>query len=830
MYFCAYILQNRHSFNEKPKYRQPQHNTVEMNDKTIITFFLLFIVCISTQAQSYKISGYIREAGSRESLVGATVLDIHTQQGAASNSYGFYSLTLPSGKVSLQSSYIGYESKAISFELKKDTVIQIFLNSLSTELDEVVVRSNRSNLENVRLGAISVPVTQLTGMPSLLGEVDIMKSMQMLPGVQSTDEGKSDFSVRGGSPDQNLIILDGIPVYNTNHVFGFLSIFNADAIKSVNLYKAGFPARFGGRLSSVVDIRTDDGNMERLHGSASIGLISMKASLEGPIIKNKTTFNLSYRRTYIDLFMDKILDRLRKMDEDISEKDDYNFYFYDLNAKLQHKFSDKSTAFLMFYNGQDKLTTQYDTREGSSGYLNTISNQDWKWGSTLAAAKWNYIFSGNLFLNTTLAYNRYMYKTDFRKNYTIYNYDSEEEEQHSNISMDYNSGITDYSFTADLDYIPSPKHYIRMGTAYTFHNFNPEIVSQQAEAGKENVVNFNNGNRVYAHELALYAEDEWSVTPRFKVNPGIRFSMFNVQGKAYAGIDPRLSLSYLINNKLSVKAGYAGMKQYIHLLSSNSLFLQTDLWVPVTKNVRPMNSHQYSAGVFYTLPRGFELSVEGYYKDMNHILEYQDGASFLGFATGWENKVEAGKGRSYGVEFFLQKTTGRTTGWLGYTLAKTERRFNQINFGQWFPAKYDRRHTINLTVIQKLGKKFEISGNWVYNSGNVVTVPLVEMQSADLPQNPYYGRIIVEQFEHRNNYRMSAYHRMDLGLTFYTSRNKPRYGVWNLSIYNIYNRKNGFLLVPDYEENEYGYHNGQRILRKITIFPIIPSISYTYKF
>lgn len=796
-----------------------------MNCKKTLLSFLFLLICICTYSQSYKISGYIRESGSRESLVGGTILDLNSQQGAASNSYGFYSLTLPAGNINLQCSYIGYESKLISFELKKDTVIQIHLNPLSNELDEVVIRSSRSNLENVRLGAVSIPVAQLTGMPSLLGEVDVMKSMQMLPGVQSTDEGKSDFSVRGGGPDQNLIMLDGIPVYNTNHVFGFLSIFNSDAIKSVNLYKAGFPARFGGRLSSVVDIRTNDGNMEKLHGSASVGILSMKASLEGPIVKDKTTFNFSYRRTYIDLFMGTILDHLRELDEDISEDDDYNFYFYDINAKLHHKFSDKSSAFFMFYNGRDKLTTQFDTNEYQGGYYKVLSNQDWKWGSTLAAAKWNYIFSGNLFLNTTLSYNRYMYDTDFTKNYT-------EEYQESNyrsfINMNYNSGITDYSINADLDFIPSPKHYIRVGGAYTFHNFNPKIVSKQGEPGQPTKTNFNNGNQVKAHEAALYAEDEWSISPRFKVNPGIRLSMFNVQGKTYASIDPRFSMSYLFTDKLSIKAGYANMKQYIHLLSSNSLFLQTDLWVPVTKNVRPMSSNQYSAGVFYSLPYGLEFSVEGYYKDMNRIIEYQDGASFLTSATGWENKVEAGKGRSYGVEFFLQKTTGKTTGWLGYTLAKTERKFELINFGEWFPAKYDRRHTLNLTLIQKLGQHFEVSGNWVYNTGNVVTVPLVRINSASYPNSPHGGSIL-EQFPHRNNYRMEGYHRMDLGLTYYTSRKSSRYGMINLSVYNVYNRRNGFLVVPDIEEDNYG-NPTNRILRKITIFPIIPSISFSYKF
>lgn len=794
-----------------------------------VWLFLFFISDLfQLQAQTYKISGYIREAGSSESLVGASLLNTDTRQGTAANAYGFYSLTLPVGKVNLQYSYLGYEPAVLSFELNRDTVIEILLRPLSTQLDEIVVRSRRHSPENARLGNIYVPIAQLTGMPSLLGEVDVMKSLQMLPGVQSTDEGKSDFSVRGGSPDQNLVMLDGIPVYNTSHVFGFLSIFNADAIKHVNFYKAGYPARFGGRLSSVVDIRTNDGNMERIKGSATVGLISMKAALEGPLVKDKTSFNLSFRRTYIDLFMGTILDRLRKLDEDISENDDYNFYFYDINAKLQHKLSDRSSLFFMFYNGRDKLTTQYDTREGWEGELLTLSSQDWKWGSTLAAAKWNYIFSGNLFLNSTFSLNNYKYGSHLSKDNIPLN--NEQRDNRSYIGMDYNSGIMDYSLTSDLDYVPSPQHYIRMGMAYTFHNFKPEILSQQASEESYDPIDFKNGRRIHAHEAALYAEDEWEITPRLKANPGLRASLFNVEGKTYVGLDPRLSLSYKLNRNMSLKAGYTQMKQYIHLLSSNALFLQTDLWVPVTSQVRPMTSHQYSVGAFYSLPHGLELSVETYYKDMRHILEYQDGASFLGLSAGWENKVEAGQGRSFGLEVFLQKMTGNTTGWIGYTWAKTDRCFDQINYGQWFPAKYDRRHSLNVSVMQKLGKHFELSANWIYNTGNVITLPLVEIESANIPDDPDGGGYwTLEQFEHRNNYRLSGYHRLDLGISYYTNRNKPRHSIWNLSVYNAYNQRNPFLVTTDFVD-EPPYSHSRRVLKQITLFPIIPSLSYTYKF
>ncbi|MDL2208998.1 TonB-dependent receptor [Parabacteroides sp. OttesenSCG-928-O15] len=799
-----------------------------MRKKFLFLTFLLLLQLYTLQAQNHKISGYIRESGSSESLVGAALIDLGSRQGAASNSYGFYSLTLPHGEVVLQCSYIGYETRRVSFHLERDTVLEILLNPLSTQLKEVVVSNRRSKLENTQLGTINVPVAQLTAIPSLLGETDIMKSMQMLPGVEASDEGKSDFSVRGGSPDQNLILLDGIPVYNTSHVFGYLSIFNSDAIKNVNLYKAGFPARFGGRLSSVVDIRTNDGNMEQLHGTASVGLISMKAALEGPIVKDKTSFNLSFRRTYIDLFMGTILDRLRRLDDQISEHDDYNFFFYDINAKLQHKLDDKNSLFFMFYNGRDKLDTQYDTRDGYSGELNALTTQDWKWGSTIAAAKWNHIFSGNLFLNTKLAYNNYMYDTHISKTYeSHYDYDMQ---NRSYVGAKYNSGIVDYSLTSDLDFIPSPQHYVRMGAAFTFHNFKPEVLSQQSSEERDDFFGyeFQQGRRILAYETALYAEDDWAITPRFKINPGLRFSLFHVEGKTYASASPRFSLNYRLNSNLSFKAGYTHMKQYIHMLSSNIMFLQTDLWVPVTKKVKPMDSHQYSVGLFANLPHGFDLSVETYYKDMQNVLEYEDGADLLSLSAGWENKVEAGQGRSYGLEVFLQRTTGKTTGWIGYTWAKTERRFEQINFNEWFPAKYDRRHSINVSIIQQLGKHFEVSGNWVFNSGNVITLPMKEIKAAEIPDAPFGTYFLVEQFDHRNNYRLDPYHRLDLGISYYTSRVKKRYSIWNLSVYNAYNQMNPFLITTDYADDFYG--DEHRVLKKITLFPIVPSLSYTYKF
>jgi outer membrane receptor for ferrienterochelin and colicin len=787
--------------------------------KAFITILISGIWYIAT-SQTFTVSGYIGDVGNKETLVGSFVTELSSNKGTASNVYGFYSISLPKGKVSLQYTHVGYATYTIDFDLHKDTTLHIYLEHIPIQLNEVVVQS-RSSHANRRLGLVSIPAIQLKSIPVLMGEPDILKSLQLLPGVQQSVEGKSDFSVRGGSPDQNLVLLDGVPIYNTNHVYGFFSIFNSDAIKNVDFYKSMFPARFGGRLSSVVDIRTNDGNMEKIEGSASLGLISAKVRLEGPLKKDKASFYLSYRRTYVDLFLGSIVSALENSGDGVPEGNKYNFYFYDLNAKLNYKLSDKNSLFFMFYNGTDKMNIQYSNREGERGEVDVRNSSDWKWGNTIVAAKLNRTISKNLFLNSALSYNRYHYESDMQKKFSIHDESGPKTGDFAEIN--YGSGINDYSFTSDLDFVASHRHYARAGIVYTYHRFNPEVISLRNSENENSSSDMN----VDAHEAALYAEDDWKILNSLTLNFGLRASLFNVQSRTYTALSPRISLSYSIAPRLSVKAGYAAMQQYIHLLSSNAMFLQTDLWVPTTKNISPMNAVQYSAGVFYDLPYGIELSAEAYYKTMDNLLEYKDGASFTGTSTGWEDKVEDGIGRSYGIELFLKKTAGRTTGWVSYTLAKSERRFEIINYGAWFPAKYDRRHSLSITLTQQLSRKWELSANWVYSTGNVTTVPLMEIFGATLPHHPYPGQIVVEQLESRNNYRMSDYHRLDVGLTYYTNRSKPRYGMWNLSIYNAYNRRNPFLLSTDFKSRE---DTNTKVLKQVTFFPVIPSISYTYKF
>ncbi|MCD7935947.1 MAG: TonB-dependent receptor [Tannerellaceae bacterium] len=794
----------------------------------LLILYALFWPFLS-YAQTYTISGYIRDHHTKECLIGATVYEPGLRQGSVTNSYGFYSLTLPAGEVQVAFSYVGYQTTVMQFSLRSDTTLQIMLTPATAELGEVVVMGGNPALRAARPGTMDVPIEQINSMPALLGETDLMKSLQLLPGVQTTSEGKSDISVRGGGPDQNLILLDGIPIYNPNHIFGFLSIFNTDAIKNVTLYKSGFPARFGGRLSSVVDIQTKEGNKQEFKGSATIGILAAKANIEGPLIKDKTSFTLSVRRTYIDLFMDQITKWINQADESISNENKYNLFFYDINAKLHHQLSNKTSMYVMFYNGQDKLKTQYGNREGYSGEYEVLTNQDWKWGSTIAAVRLNRVLAGNAFLNTTVSFNNYHYKTFLQKQYEDYwGYSNE-------TRMDrifYDSGIRDYSFVSDLDYIPAPGHYIRSGLAYTYHNFKPEVLNAEVQDRTTDLFKSSSGERIHTHEVALYAEDDWDVTERLRANIGFRYSLFQVKNKTWHSFDPRLSFRYLLTDAISLKAGYSQMKQFIHLLSSNTLFLQTDLWVPVTDKVSPMSSHQISAGAFFQLPHQLEFTVEGYYKGMKNVVEYKDGASFVGGSGNWENKVEAGDGRAYGIEFSVQKKLGNTTGWISYTLAKTERKFKEINYNEWFPAKYDRRHNLNVTLTHQLSEKFDLSANWVCSSGNVITLPLERIVSGDIPDDSFFWREVFQQFDHRNNYRLSTYHRLDVGVSYFTKRNARRYGVLNLSIYNLYNRQNPLLLYADVidEEDESGAWKSKQVLKQVTIFPIMPSLSFTYYF
>ena len=817
-------------------------NTPFASMKQTLILLLLFALAFESFSKNYTISGYIADAKTGETLISASVYDSKSGKGAVSNVYGFYSLTIPEGEVNIRFSYVGYASQQIEFNLSHDTTIQMRLQP-ANELQEVTIIGHQTELgvRGSQMSAIEIPITQIKMVPTLFGEADILKALQLLPGVQAGTEGAAGLYVRGGGPDENLLLLDGVPVYNVNHMFGFFSVFNPDAIKNVTLYKGSFPARFGGRLSSVIDVRMNDGNDQTYHGNVSVGLISAKFNVEGPIIKGKTTFNLSGRRTYFDILSQPFIKMAAA--EGNMEGATFGYYFYDLNAKITHKFSDRNRLSLSTYMGDDAIYLKFKLREnterddsGNRLRYEDRMNMDWNWGNIITALRWNHVVNNKLFMNVTGAYTRYRFLLDMEgSSFTEKNGNEIIDRESSKV--DYHSGIEDYSAKVDFDYLPNPNHEIKFGLNYTYHTFRPEIFSLKADEDNAEIINLKINNKpIYSQETMLYIEDNITLNKTFKANVGAHYSTFFVQNKFYHSLQPRISARALLSNDLSIKAGYAQMTQYLHLLSNSSISLPTDLWVPATKRIEPMYSHQVSAGIFYSLQNIADFSVEGYYKTMNNIIEYKDGASFLGFTTGWEDKVSTGRGWSYGVEFLAQRSFGNTTGWIGYTWSKADRLFDrpgeEINFGKVFPAKYDRRHDISIVASHKFSERFDVSATWVYSTGNTGTLALQE----------YYGtgdfswQTTLPYVSERNNYRFDAYHRLDIGMNFHKKK-KRGVRTWNISTYNTYNRYNPFMVYP-WESGAYtinpdtgmGEYKEKKSLRQITIFPIIPSVSYTFKF
>jgi len=810
-------------------------------------------------SQNHTISGYITNEKNGETLISSSVFEKNSKKGSVTNSYGFYSITVPKGPVNLTYSYVGFAMQSRSFGLNKDTVINISLTE-SVELNEVTVIGNRSEIgvQGSQMSAINVPISQIKSVPCLFGETDVLKALQLLPGVQAGSEGSAGMYVRGGGPDENLLLLDGVPVYNVNHMLGLFSVFNADAIKDVTLYKGSFPARFGGRLSSVVDITLNDGDTRKFHGNVTVGLISSKINIEGPIIKDKTTFNFSARRSYADILLQPIIAIAAKQNGGGNTSAGY--YFYDLNAKISHKFSDRDRLYLSAYMGDDVIYAnmqQSYSDYGSTGSQEGRLKMDWNWGNLITAARWNHVINNKLFMNTTAAYTRYRFDMSVgTESKTIITTPPSTATQ--TITMGYKSGIEDYTAKVDFDWSPNSNHDIKFGANYTFHTFRPGVTIAQLKTTGEEInqqMDTTIGDQsVMAHETTAYFEDNISLGSVVKLNAGLHYSAFFVQNQLYHSLpQPRLGLRVLLSDNLSVKAGFATMSQYIHLLSNSNLSLPTDLWVPVTKRIAPMQSTQYSAGFFYNLANQVNLSVEGYYKTMDNLIEYKDGATFLGSTTGWEDKVSMGRGWAYGVEFLAQRTVGKTTGWIGYTWSKSERLFDrpgqEINNGIAFPAKYDRRHNLSIVVSHKFSDRFDIAATWVYTTGSCGTLALQTYGGTDVPQSvsdnsypQYYNGGITQvtnpittslpYISSRNNFRYEPYHRLDLGVNFHKQLKHGR-RTWNLSVYNAYNQLNPFLTTVT-TKYQYNYLSGtsteKKALTQISIFPIIPSVSYTYKF
>ena len=777
-------------------------------------FLLIPLVAISITAmaqQKFTISGTIADAATNEALIGANTVELSTYKGTVTNNYGFYSLTLPAGKIKVAFSFVGYETLNKEINLTGDQKIDVALVARN-ELQEIEVVATKANerLSTTQMSRFDMPIDKIKSLPALLGEPDVIKSLQLLPGVKSGSEGSSGLYVRGGAPDQNLLLLDGVPIYNASHLFGFFSVFNPDALKSVSFYKGGFPARFGGRLSSVVDVRMKEGNGKEYHGNISVGLISSSLHLEGPIAKERTSFSVSARRTYVDL----LTMPFKKSDGDIPA-----YYFYDVNAKINHRFSDRSRLFLSTYIGKDNLISK--TSSGGTSFQERMDKTKDKlnWGNITSSLRWNYIFNNKLFSNTTVTYSKYDFEVS--SDNSLKNYSSDKYIINNYL---FGSGIYDWGYKMDFDYSASPNHAVKFGLNYIYHNFKPGVKTYKTDATGESTVNKTYGDSsIYAHDFSVYAEDDITIGPRLKANVGLRASTFNVQNTPYYSLEPRLSVNYQANDNLSFKVAYSQMKQYIHLLTSSRLSLPTDLWVPVTAKLKPMTAEQVAIGAVYRIAEGMDLTVESYYKKMNNLIEYKDGASFYGSSVGWENKVETGKGWAYGTEVMFSKEIGKTTGWVAYTLSWADRQFENISFGQKFPAKYDSRHDINIVVSHKFNNRIDIGSTWVYHSGNAGTL-FTNTVSTDFPNFDNRERLKTYYFDGRNNYRMPPYHRLDFGINFHKQK---RTGVrtWNVSVYNVYNRQNPYFITFDTKSG-----SSQKMLKQVSLFSIIPSITYSFKF
>ncbi len=800
-------------------------------------FLILFLSTIFySHSQNITISGYITDEKNGETLISASVFESFSKKGAVSNSFGYYSITIPKGQVDILFSYVGYTDNIKNFTLTKDTVINIKLQE-ETLLNEITVLGNKKELgvQGSQMSAIDVPITQIKSVPALFGETDVLKALQLLPGVKAGMEGSAGIYVRGGGPDENLFLLDGVPLYNVNHLGGFLSVFDADAIKDVTFYKGSFPARFSGRLSSVVDITMKDGNNKKLHGNVSVGLISSKINLEGPLFNDKTTFNISARRTYFDILLQPFL-KIAAAQEG-AQNVSAGYYFYDFNAKISHKFSDNDRLFFSAYLGDDGV---YSTTNQSYNFTGNTSydkfNMNMKWGNSIAALRWNHVINNKLFMNTSATYTRYRY---FVKIGTESGINSTSQNSYTNTSVGYNSGIEDITGKVDFEYSPNTNNEIKFGANLTNHTFRPGVqvykLDEKTGSDIQKMDTTIGDKNVYSNEFIAYIEDNIKLGQFFKANLGLNYSTYWVQGKFYQSLQPRISTNLMINHNLSFKAGYAYMNQYIHLLSNNNISLPTDLWVPVTKRIDPMNSHQVSAGFFYELNKIADLSVEGYYKSMNNLIEYNDGASFIGSSTGWEDKVSMGRGWGYGVEFLAQRSFGKTTGWIGYTWSKSERLFDRpeqvLNNGNVFPAKYDRRHDFSVVVSHKFSDRFDLAGTWVFSTGNAGTLALQNYQNVNIKDNYWYNSAL-PYINARNNFRLPDYHRLDIGMNFHKQK-KHGIRTWNFSIYNLYNHQNPFYIYTK-TDYKYNYYTGDYVttkkLMQVSLFTIIPSISYSYKF
>ena len=784
--------------------------------KKLVLLLVISAVYTATAQDKFTVSGYAKDAKNGEALIGVTVYKKNSQIGTSTNEYGFYSLTLPKGQDTIVFSFVGYKTVIKPINLISNLTVSSEIGEEGKELDEVVISSEREdkNIKSMEMSVAKLDIKQIQKMPALLGEVDVIKSIQLLPGVTTVGEGASGFNVRGGNIDQNLVLMDEAPVYNSSHLFGFFSIFNPDAVKDVKLLKGGIPAQYGGRASSVLDIRMKEGNSKKMEVNGGIGTVFTRASIEAPILKDKASFIVAGRRSYIDALVKPFV-----KSTNVLKKSD--FYFYDLTAKFNWRINDKNTLFASGYTGNDVF--------GSTAFK-------FNWGNTTATVRWNRIFNNKLFMNLTAFYSNYKYELGFKS-------------EGSSQKFEWTSNIINYSVKPDFTYYLNSKNTIRFGAQsilFTFKPANAIITSQEGAVSNISL------DKKFGVENALYIDNEQKITNRFTIQYGLRWSFFNYIGKGtkyyyrdtipneskpldkeetfangetiqgYNTPEPRLALNYTINDKSSVKLGYNRMSQYLHIVSNTAASTPLDIYTPVTNNVKPLISDQITLGYFRNFKENmFETSAEIYYKDLQNQLDYIDNANLL-LNEYLEADLVQGKGRAYGLELYVKKAKGKLNGWVSYTLSKTERQVRGISNDEWFVSRYDRTHNVNTVLIYDLSKRWSFSANFVYQTGTPASFPTakLEVQGYLIPYNTD---------NKRNNYRNTPYHRADLGITYNFKKNDTRRYKQTLvlSIYNVYNRRNAFSIY--FRSNADSPLNTEAV-RYSVVGSVIPAITYNFKF
>jgi hypothetical protein len=795
----------------------------------LAAFLLLFLSSIGWTQDTRTLSGVVTDATNGETVIGAKVYIPVIKKGAITNTYGFYSLTVPQGNYTVEFRMAGIETETRTVDLNEDLRLDIEMGGNIQDLGTVVVNGKaKENIESTQMGQHDLDMDEIKTLPAFMGEVDLIKTIQLLPGVSSAAEGGQGFYVRGGGPDQNLVLLDEAVVYNASHLFGFFSVFNADAVKSVSLTKGGMPANFGGRMSSVLEVNMNEGNNKRFGMTGGVGAISSRLTVEGPLKKDKGSFIVSGRRTYIDVIMKAAI-------PDDSPFAGSSYFFYDLNLKMNYKLSDKDRIYLSAYFGQDEF---------EFGNQDDDFNVRMPWGNGIGSLRWNHLFSSKLFMNVSATFTDYQFKF---------------ESAQDQFRFQLRSGIRDWGGKADFTYYANTRNKLKWGVNYTFHTFTPIGVSAESDD-----VVFDTGlaQKLRSHESAVYFLDEFDLNENIKVNAGLRYSMFQHVGpftryikgdgistqdstveygqgdiiQFYHGLEPRISLRWLLPDKSSIKAGYSYNYQYVHLTSLSAVSLPTDIWYPSTSKAKPIQGYQASVGYFRNFKENmFESSVEVYYKGLDNLIEYRDGAlPGDNVNDNTDNLLVFGEGWSYGAEFFLKKRTGKFTGWIGYTWSKTERKFEDLNDGKPFPAKYDRRHDLSVVLSYKLNERWIFSSAFIYATGNTLTLP-----SSWFIQN----QDLLFAYGPRNSTRMAPYHRLDISAIWYSKTHKesvdPVTGEsiktkkkfkynWAFSVYNVYNRANPYFL---YIDNDGDFFEGtfNISVQQVTLFPIIPSVTWNFE-